>query len=463
MGDFLISGATLVSGTEERQGSLRISDGAIAEILPPETSTGELARLAERHGCEVVDGSGCLLIPGGVDPHVHFALATGGGLTADDFVSGSQAALAGGTTTVIDFITPGRDESLVVAAESRLEEAAACACDYSLHQSVTHWGPDTASQLEDVARKHGLSSIKIYLAYLESIGLGLEEMTAVMAVAANHDWPVLVHCEDGAEIARRQQALLAANHVDPDTHPLSRPPAVEETAVHWALAAAEVTGCRPYLVHLSTEAAVDAVLEARSKGQTVVAETCPQYLLLEVDAYAQEFSASAPFIMSPPLRDSVNRQAVARAVLDGTFDVVASDHCSFNQSQKEAGKGDFTRIPGGVAGVEHRLALLHTLAAVGGMSQVDWVRLVSEGPARTFGLYPRKGSLDIGADADLVLWDPVATRVLSTATDHHRADHLAWEGTPVRGRVMRTWLRGEVVVENDLVMATSGNGRLLVR
>lgn len=463
MPDYLIAGATLVDGSSARPGGLRTAGESIAEVLPAGLAGHDLADLAARHGCEVVDGTGTWLIPGAVDPHVHFGLRAGRVATSDDFLTGSRAALAGGTTTIIDFITPSRGEALMAAAEARFAESASSTCDYALHASVTQWRDGIAGELAACRRAWGLRSLKLYLAYLETIGLAGEPLAAAMRAAADLDLTVLVHCEDGARIAAEQRALLAAGRRGAGAHPRSRPPDSEESAVAGALALAERAGCRPYLVHLSTAGAVAAVAAARARGQRVLAETCPQYLLFDERVYEQDEALAACYVMSPPLRPASHRQALRSALAGGFFDVVATDHCSFDRAQKsEHGASDFTRIPGGAAGVEHRLVLLYTLGvATGLLAPADWVRLVATRPAEIFGLYPRKGSLLPGADADLVLWDPAPSWTIDAQRSHQRCDHSIYEGQAVRGRPVRVWSRGEVVYAEGRVQAAAGRGRHL--
>jgi len=458
----LIVNTTLVTGAGSFPGSLRTDGARIAEVVRGKLAAQDATDLSRRHGDKVVDGRGKLLVPGGVDPHVHFSLPVAGTVTVDDFASGSLAALAGGTTTVIDFVTPGRDESLITATEARLAEAADCACDYGLHMSVTAWRQTTAAEMA-ACRERGLVSVKMYLAYLESIGLQDEALEPAMCAAAELDLVVLLHCEDGAAVSARQQELLAAGRTGPDAHPLSRPAEAEEVAVRHALEMAARTGCRPYIVHVSAAGSLAALAAAKSKGLKCFAETCPQYLLLEDSVYTGSFEQAAAHVMSPPLRPAAHRDQLVAALARGEFDVVATDHCSFDLAgQKDRVRDDFTRIPGGAAGVEHRLALLYTLVADHDhLDVVDWVRLACETPARIFGLWPRKGSLEPGADADLVLWDPDARAAISAATDHHRCDHSVFEGREVLGQPVQVWSRGELVVDGGTVLAAPGRGRFV--
>ncbi len=463
MDRWLITGATLVTGDGLRPGAVRTAGGRIAEVLPADLGGEDPADLAARHGATVVDGAGRLLTPGGVDPHVHFALPAGGTVTIDDFVSGSQAALAGGTTTIIDFITPGRRETLVEASEARLVEAADCACDYALHGTVTSWHRETPADLAAAAERYGLRSVKLYMAYLDSIGLVERDLVHAMQAAAAEDLVVLLHCEDGEAIAGKTRELLESGRRGPDAHPLARTARTEGAAVRSAMVLADRTGCRPYVVHISTGAAMAAIAAARDDGRTVYAETSPQYLLLNDTVYLGEFARAAAAVMSPPLRSACQGDALRGLLARGAFDVVATDHCAFNLAgQKERGRDDFTRIPGGAPGVEERLALLWTLGVDTGLIDAPaWVRMTAENPARIFGLWPRKGSLRPGADADLVLWDPRARRTIGAATAHSRADHSLWEGRETVGAPVKVWSRGELVVDGGRVEAAAGRGLYL--
>ncbi len=462
MDGFVITDTTLVDADTMRDASLRVAGARIAEVLPARLRRGDLADLCARHQLAVVDGHDRWVIPGGVDPHVHFALPAGDTVTIDDFASGTRAALAGGTTTVVDFVTPAREEPLVAATEARLAIAADAACDYHLHLSATAWRPGLADELIACAARFGTRSVKVYLAYLDTIGLAADVLPAVLRACASANLTVLVHAEDGAEIARRQRELLVAGQSGVASHARARPPATEARAIARVLAAAATAGCRLYVVHVSTGDGIAAIGSSRAAGQVVYAETCPQYLLLDECVYEGPFDVAAPFVMSPPLRGAADRAALAGAVADGQFDVVATDHCAFTHAQKARGRDDFTRIPGGVAGVEHRLALAYTaLVATNCLAATDWVHLVSRRPAEIFGLHPRKGSLEPAADADLVLWDPSFAGTIRASESHSRCDHSIYEGMAIRGRPERVWSRGEEVVRNGSVSATTGRGRYL--
>ncbi len=281
------------------------------------------------------------------------------------------------------------------------------------------------------------------MAYLETVGLADDALASAMKACADLGLTVLLHAEDGAEVTRRQRALLAAGETSPAAHCRSRPPEVEESAVRRALGFARDAGCRLYVVHVSTAGAIAAIAAARDAGQSVYAETCPQYLWLDESVYDAPFDQSAPYVMSPPLRAPVHRDALRAAIARGDFDVIATDHCAFTRAQKAVGGDDFTRIPGGVGGVEQRLALSYTTCvSEGALPPAAWVRLVAQRPAEIFGLWPRKGTLAAGADADVVLWDPDASWTITADTAHGRGDHSIYEGRAVRGRAERVWLRG---------------------
>ena len=440
MSDLIITNARLIDADRDERGGLRVADGRIAELLSADMSTDDLGALALRHDADVTDANGLWLIPGGVDPHVHFALPVAGTVTIDDFASGSKAALAGGTTTFIDFITPAPGTSLIAATEARLAEAETSACDYSFHMTVTSWGPDTAAEMKQCRDEFGLTSVKLYLAYLESIGLEDDDLFNAMRAAANLGLTVLLHCEDGHRVSAQQQKLLAAGRRGPDAHPDSRPAEYEEASVRHAIKVAERAGCRIYVVHASTIGAVEAVARARDEGQDVLIETCPQYLLLDDSRYRGDPLDAAACIMSPPLRTVEHGMALRKAVLEGLIDTIGTDHCSFTRAQKNAA-ADFTKIPGGAAGVQHRLGLL--AAAVPELSPRDWVKLVSASPARAFGLNNCKGQLQIGCDADLVLWNPEPCPTI-THSDEHRCDHSIYFGMTVKGESVRIWRRGKV-------------------
>jgi dihydropyrimidinase len=416
-------------------------------------------------GSRVIDATGRLVFAGGVDPHVHMALPIGGGLrSSDDFSTGTRAALSGGTTTIIDFVTPVPGEALERAVEHRLVEAAGSLCDYALHVSVVSWGDRTADEMKACVDA-GYSSFKVYLAYKErGLGLADGDLLGVLEAASALDAVVLGHCENGDAVSHLQRRLVGRGDRAPRFHALSRPPEVEVEAVGRAIALAGIAGCRLYVVHVSTAGAAQAIARARAAGQEVHGEVCPHHLVLDSGCYERPEREAAAFVMSPPLRPASEPPQLWNALARGTLETVATDHCPFLRRDRERDLADFTRIPNGVGGVEHRLALLWTFGVGAGRFDASrFVALACEAPARIMGLYPRKGALEPGSDADIVVWDPDRERTITAATQVQRCDTCVYEGLRVRGRAETVLLRGRVVVSRGEVERDLAPGRLLRR
>ncbi len=453
----LVRGGTLVSDGRCRGGDVLLDGETIA-------AAGEGIAAPSGVG-RVVDASGCLVFPGGVDPHVHLELETEAGRSADDFLSGTRAALAGGTTTVIDFVTPGRNEPLAAALAARRRAASRAACDHLLHMSVTSWRDGMEAELEACRRDAGIVSVKAYLAYRETIGVSDREFLALLDAARRLRFLTLVHAEDGDMVGYLQRRLLAEGRRSAAHHPDSRPPEVEADAARRALLMARLAGVPLYIVHVSTRQAIEAVAAARRAGQAAIAETCPQYLLLDEALYRGDPRAAADAVMSPPLRSAEHRQALWQALAEGTVQALGTDHCPFGREAKKRHAGDdFTRIPSGSGGVEYRLSLLHTYGvAAGRITPARFVDLVSARPAKLFGLYPRKGSLRPGSDADLVVWDPERRWTVRAADQHQRGGSTLYEGLELRGAPRFVISRGETVLREGRLEAEAGRGRWLGR
>ena len=451
----LVRGGTLVSDGRCRAGDVLVDGGTIAAAGCAAPSAAD----------QVLDASGCLVFPGGIDPHVHLELETGAGHSADDFLSGTRAALAGGTTTVIDFVTPGRNEPLAAALASRRRAAGRSACDYLLHMSVTSWRDGMEAELESCRRDAGIVSVKAYLAYRETIGVSDREFLSLLDAARRLRLLTLVHAESGDMVGYLQRRLLAEGRRSAAHHPDSRPPEVEGDAARRALLMARLAGVPLYIVHVSTQQAIEAVAAARRAGQAAIAETCPQYLLLDEALYRGDPRAAAAAVMSPPLRSAEHRQALWQALAEGTVQVLGTDHCPFGREAKDLHAGDdFTRIPGGSGGVEYRLSLLYTYAvAAGRITPARFVDLVSTRPAKLFGLYPRKGTLRPGSDADLVIWDPERRWVVRAADQHQRGGSTLYEGLELQGAPRAVISRGETVCREGRLEAEAGRGRWLGR
>lgn len=457
MARILVRGGQIVTDGRSFNGDILIAGETIAAVGENVAAPSAVDR--------VVDAAGCQVFPGGVDPHVHLELETPEGISSDDFSSGSLAALAGGTTTVIDFVTPGRDEPLLAALAARKAAARRSLCDYGLHMSVTAWRAGLPGELESCCRGAGIGSVKAYLAYKETIGLDDGEFLALLDAARKLNFLTLVHAESGDMVAYLQGRLLAEGKTSAGSHPLSRPPEVEDDAVSRALLMARLAGVPLYVVHVSTRQGVDAVAAARRQGQGAIAETCPQYLLLDEDRYRGDAEEAALHVMSPPLRHREHQAALWEALADGMVQAVATDHCPFSAADKKRwARDDFTRIPGGVGGIEYRLPLLYTFGVrAGKISPARFVDLVSTRPAKIFGLYPRKGAIRAGSDADLVVWDPERRWTVAAAGQRQRCDYTVYEGLELHGAPRLVFRRGEALAVDGRVDAGAGPGAFLGR
>ena len=440
----LIQNGILVLPTGPIQADLRVAGGRIAELGPG------LAPGASR----VIDAQERLVFPGFIDTHTHFEMNKGfPNETADDWYTGTRAALAGGTTTVLDFAEPERGATLASALETwhGRADGAAC-CNYGFHMTVKDWSPSIRSELREMTAA-GVTSYKVYLAY-DNLRLSDAAAYEVVKAVGAEGGVVGCHCENGDLVTEGIRAQQAAGNLSPAAHPLSRPPAVEAEAVGRWLTIAELAGCPVNIVHLSTLRGLEAVRAARTRGQRLYVETCPQYLLLDERSYRLPGFESAKFVLSPPLRAQENCAALWDALEAGEIDTIGTDHCSFRfHGANELGREDFSKIPNGIPGVEHRPSLMYTYGvAAGRITAVDMARLLAENPARLFGMYPQKGVLAVGSDADLVIFDPNDTGRITAETQYQNVDYTPYEGMALRGRVDTVLLGGEVAVEGGRVL-----------
>ncbi len=452
--NILIRNGIVVTGSHIQTADILIREGTIAEVVPG---------LPENCADRIIEAGGKYILPGGVDPHVHMHLPGPAGFSSDDFFTGSRAALYGGTTTLIDFVTPARGEPLTKALEKRMEEAKSSLADYSFHVSPVEWRKTTEEEIRECLAA-GVTSFKVYMAYRSTVGLNDQDILEVMKSVAGAGGIVTVHCETGDEIEKLRNSYYAEGYAEPFYHHLSRPAQTESDAVARAIRLAEKAACPLYIVHVSAKESLKHIREAKARGQQVFAETCPQYLLLDSSGYLGDFSHTVPYIMSPPLRTREDNEALWTALADGTVSVVGTDHCPYTMAQKETGIGDFRKIPGGAGGVEHRLALLYTYGVLGNrISMNRMVDLISANPAVIFGLHPKKGTVAAGADADLVIWNPDAQGTISSATHHQNCDINIYEGFPVRGNADYVIAGGRVIIENGILTGQQAGGKYLSR
>jgi len=411
----------------------------------------------------IVDASGKFVFPGGVDPHVHMCLPTPAGPSSDDFRTGSIAALYGGTTTLIDFVTPVKGESLPNALEKRKREAENSLIDYSFHVSPIEWHSGTRNEISDCF-SNGITSFKVYLAYRKTVGLCDADFLKVLRTVGELGGIVTAHCELGEEIERLRDYYFSVNKTEPLYHYLSRPAEMESDSVKKAIALAQEAGCSFYVVHVSTKKSLFHIEEAKKKGQQVYAETCPHYLLLNNPPITGSFASAAPYIISPPLREPCDNEALWHAINKNVVSTIGTDHCPFNMEQKRAGANDFRSIPNGAGSIEYRLPLLYTYGVLGKKISINkMVDIFSTMPAKIFGLFPQKGCIAIGSDADIVIWNPDGSHSISLLNQHQHCDINIYNGLSVSGHAEYIVKGGEIAVNNDILFSSISRGRFLKR
>jgi dihydropyrimidinase len=455
--DVIVIGGTVVTAVDIFRADLAITGGRIAQIGL------DLPRPA---GCNVIDANNLYVFPGGVDAHTHLDSRGQGTRTADDFRSGTIAAACGGTTSIIDFCFPERGQSLFAGLtdwHARAEGQAVI--DYGFHAGVLE---ETDAIQEEIPRLPGagVATLKVFMAYKGGYMVSDATLYQTLQQAARQSALVLVHAEHGDAIAIRERELLAAGKTAPKYHAVARPARAEAEATARAVALAELVGAPLFAIHVSCEEALAEIERGRARGVRVYAETCAHYLYCSVDDMDRPAFEGAKYVCSPPLRERRHQGVLWRALEQGTIQTVGSDHSPFDfvgVTQKERGRDDFTRIPNGVPGIEERLVLLYQGVVTGKLSLNRFVDVVATAPARLMGLQPRKGSIAIGADADLVLWDPKVRWTLGAAMAHHQVDYSLYEGLEVQGAARTVLLRGEVIVRDRQPVVTAGGGQFLVR
>jgi len=416
-------------------------------------------------GAEVIDASGKFVFPAFIDPHVHIYLPFMGTFSKDTYETGSKAALVGGTTTLIEMCCPSRAEEALAGHETWMAQAVGkSACDFTFHQGVTKFDGKTEAQLREIV-KRGVSSFKIFLAYKGAFGIDDTELYRTLKLAKELGVIVTAHCENETLVAERCKELLAAGKTDPGQHHESRPPRVEAEGVHHLMTFAELTGASTYIVHLSCQEALDEALAARRRGVRVAVETLIQYLVLDKSYAERPNFEGAKYVMSPPLRDKRNQDVLWNGLRDGLIQTVATDHAPFDfAKQKPMGKDDFTKIPNGIPSLEERINLLYTHGVKRGRIDLHaFVNVASTQVAKTFGLFPRKGAIQPGADADLVVFDPAYRGIISARTQYMNVDYSAFEDWPIEGRPSVVMVRGEVAARDGKFVGKIGRGQFLKR
>jgi dihydropyrimidinase len=413
----------------------------------------------------VVDARGLLLLPGGIDAHTHLDMPFGGSQSADDFLTGTRAAAIGGTTTIVDFAIQARGTKMRNALDTWWKKAEGKACiDYGLHMIVTDLGDAGLEDMDDLVRE-GVASFKLFMAYPNVLMVDDATIFKALRQTAKNGALICMHAENGSVIDVIVQQALAEGKTAPIYHALTRPTKAEAEAVHRSIAMAEMAGVPVYIVHLSSEDALNQVREARDRGLPAFAETCPQYLLLSIEDVADKGWEGAKYVFTPPLRERKNQSKLWEGLRRDNLQVVSTDHCPFCfADQKALGKDDFTKIPNGGPGIENRLQLLHHHGVGKGNFSINrFVELVSTAPARIFGMYPKKGVLAAGSDADVVLWDAKEELTISAATHHMRVDYSMFEGFQVRGNARDVYSRGELIVSGGRFIGKPGRGNYLRR
>ncbi len=416
----------------------------------------------------IIDATGKLLLPGGIDPHTHMELPFGGTESSDTFETGTRAAAFGGTTSIVDFAVQTRGASTIEGLDAWHAKAEGnAAIDYAFHMIVTDLPDERVPELRRLADE-GVTSYKLFMAYPGALLVDDATIFRAMRKAGEDGTLVCMHAENGVVIDELVKLALAAGQVEPKYHALTRPTRLEGEGVHRALAIAEVARAPVYIVHLSCHDALTELRRAQERGVMAHAETCLQYLLLDVSAYDEPGFDGAKYVMTPPLREKWNQDELWRGLRGRDLDAISSDHCPFNlREQKELGRGDFSRIPNGGPGVENRMSLIYHHGVNGGRIDVNrFVELTSTAAARIFGMFPRKGTIAVGSDADIVIFDPEREVTISRDdphTHHMNVDYSVYEGFRVRGRPETVLSRGRVVVDNGEYIGRPGDGQFIRR
>ena len=451
----LIRGGTVVTADRQWRADVLVAGERVAAVAES---------LQAPSGCTVIDADGAFVLPGGIDPHTHMELPFMDTVTADDFFTGTAAAASGGTTMIIDFCIPSPKQSLLEALKTWHARAKKAATDFSFHMAITWWSDQVHAEMAEVVRS-GVTSFKHFMAYKGAIMV--DDAVLVQSFLRARDLGALctVHAEHGDLVVHLQNELFQRGVTGPEGHPLSRPPAVEGEAANRALAIANVVGVPLYVVHTSCSDALDPIIRARGAGQCAFGEALVQHLVVNDSVYQNpNWDQAAHHVMSPPFRSPGHQAALWRGLQGGGIQVIGTDHCVFTTEQRRAGRDDFRKIPNGTGGVEDRMSVLwHHGVGTGRLTPSEFVALTSTNAARIFNCHPRKGTISVGSDADLVVWDPKATRTIRAATHMQKNDFNVFEGMQVTGNAVVTLCRGKVLWQNGTLRAERGWGQFVPR
>ncbi|MEN8040274.1 MAG: dihydropyrimidinase [Actinomycetota bacterium] len=452
----LISNGTVVTAATATEADVIIEDERVAGVVDPGSAGGEFDR--------VIDATGRYVIPGGVDMHTHMELPVSDTSSADTYATGTRAAAIGGTTTIVDYAGQTRGSTLKAGLAEWMERAEGESyIDYGFHMMVTDVHDGTLAEFAEMMHE-GVTTFKLFTAYP---GVNLSDdrqILEAMQVAASVGATIMMHAENGIAIDALRDQAVERGETDPIHHLLTRPASMESEAVHRVAALAEIADCPLVIVHISSQEAFAEAVVARDRGLPVFAETCPQYLWLAQEDLPEGFEA-AKFVCSPPLRrrSEGHHAALWSGIGSGRMDAVATDHCPFTWEQKEAGRGDFRKIPNGLGVVEHRMDLVYQGVLEGWIPLTRWIEVTSETPAKLSGIYPRKGTIAPGSDADIVIYDPAAPHTLSAETHHMNLDYSVFEGAEIGGRVESVLSRGKLIVDHGEFIGDPGHGQYLHR
>lgn len=449
----IIKNGTIVTADLTYKADVKVENGIITEIGP------------DLSGGDELDATDCYVMPGGIDPHVHLEMPFMGTYSTDDFESGTRAGLAGGTTMVIDFCLPSPGQSLLEAIQMWDNKSTRANCDYSFHMAITWWGEQVFNEMETVVKDKGINTFKHFLAYKGALMVNDDELYASFQRCAALGATPMVHAENGDVVAELSAKLLAEGNNGPEAHAYSRPSQVEGEATNRAIMIADMAGAPLYVVHTSCEESHEAIRRARQNGKRVWGEPLIQHLTLdETEYFNEDWDHAARRVMSPPFRNKQHQDSLWAGLQAGSLSVVATDHCAFTTEQKRFGVGDFTKIPNGTGGLEDRMPMLWTYGvSTGRLTMNEFVAVTSTNVAKIMNMYPKKGAVLVGSDADLVVWDPNKEKTITAGSQQSAIDYNVFEGKKVKGLPRFTLTRGQLAVNDGAVQTEEGHGKFVKR